>query len=314
MASRARVDNRLQALVRAVDDAVALLEDFVVATDVVPSTENPGSLLEQCLALCARIEASGPEPVRTLHHFACTGGSLISKCLAAMPNTRLLSEVDPLSRMLQPTDGQPRFAPSDMIALVRDSARGASRELIIEMFLADLGLIHEESYRLGQRVVLRDHPHGRYCLDSIEDRPGLRDIVATRFPVLSVLTVRHPLDSYLALRSNGWIQHRPATLDEYSRRYMAFLDDHAGLPIVRYEDIVAAPRIAVPQLCAHLRLPYRADFIDVFDALPVTGDSGRSGAQIARRERRPVDADLQLEAARSASYRSLLQRLDYGEA
>lgn len=311
MASRGRVDNRLQALVRAVDDAVALLEGFAVATDVVPSTENPGSLLEQCLALCAQVEAAGPEPIRTLHHFACTGGSLISKCLAAMPNTQLLSEVDPLSRMLDPTDGRPRFTPSDMISLVRGSARGASQELIVEMFLGDLRLIHEESCRLGQRVVLRDHAHGHYCLDSIEDRPGLRDMVATRFPVLSVLTVRHPLDSYLALRANGWIQHRPPTFDEYCRRYLAFLDDHAGLPITRYEDFIAAPRIVLPQLCTHLRLPYRADFIDVFDALPVTGESGRSGAVIGRRERRPVDADLQREAAQSPSYRSLLQKLDY---
>jgi hypothetical protein len=311
MASRGRVDNRLQALVRAVDDAVAMLEGFAVATDVVTSTENPGSLLEQCLALCAQVEAAGPEPVRTLHHFACTGGSLISKCLAAMPNTQLLSEVDPLSRMLAPTDGRPRFTPSDMISLVRDSARGASQALIIEMFLADLQLIHEESVRLGQRVVLRDHAHGHYCLDSIEARPGLRDIVAMRFPVLSALTVRHPLDSYLALRANGWIQHRPPNLDEYCRRYLAFLSDHAGVPVVRYEDVVAAPQLVLPQLCAHLRLPYRADFIDVFDALPVTGESGRAGTVIGRRVRRPVDTDLQGEAAQSPGYRSLLQQLDY---
>lgn len=311
MAPRGRVDNRLQALVRAVDDAVALLEGFAVATDALPATQNPGSLLEQCMALCAQVESVGPEPVRTLHHFACTGGSLISKCLAAMPNTLLLSEVDPLSRMLESKDGRPRFTPSDMISLVRDSARGASRELIIEMFLSDLGLIHEEALRMGQRVVLRDHAHGHYCLDSIEDRPGLRDIVATRFPVLSAVTVRHPLDSYLALRENGWLQHRPPTLDEYCRRYFAFLEDHAGLPVTRYEDFVAAPRAVLPELCAHLRLPYRTDFVDVFDALPVTGDSGRSGTVIGRRERRPVDVELKREAAQSPGYRALLQKLDY---
>lgn len=311
MAPRGRVDNRLKALVKAVDDAVALLEGFAVATDALPATQNPGSLLEQCMALCAQVEAVGPEPVRTLHHFACTGGSLISKCLAAMPNTLLLSEVDPLSRMLEARDGRPRFTPSDMISLVRDSARGASQELIIEMFLSDLRLIHEESCRLGQRVVLRDHAHGHYCLDSIEDRPGLRAIVATRFPVLSALTVRHPLDSYLALRANAWVQHRPPTFDEYCRRYLVFLADHAGLPITRYEDFVAAPRIVMTELCAQLRLPYRADFIEVFDALPVTGDSGRSAAVIGRRERRPVDEDLKREAAQSAEYRTLLQKLDY---
>ena len=35
---------------------------------------------------------------RAIHHFACSGGTVISKCVAAMPHVALLSEVNPLNR------------------------------------------------------------------------------------------------------------------------------------------------------------------------------------------------------------------------
>ena len=36
--------------------------------------------------------------IHTVHHLACTGGTVISKCLAAMPKVALVSEVNPLNR------------------------------------------------------------------------------------------------------------------------------------------------------------------------------------------------------------------------
>ena len=36
--------------------------------------------------------------IRTIHHLACTGGTLISKCLGSMPDVALISEVNPLNR------------------------------------------------------------------------------------------------------------------------------------------------------------------------------------------------------------------------
>jgi len=37
--------------------------------------------------------------IHTLHHLACTGGTVLSKCLAAMPRVALVSEVNPLNRL-----------------------------------------------------------------------------------------------------------------------------------------------------------------------------------------------------------------------
>ncbi len=52
-------------------------------------------------------EAPQKQPIRIIQHLSCTGGTLISKFLAAMPNVVLLNEVNPLSQLH--LDPQPRF-------------------------------------------------------------------------------------------------------------------------------------------------------------------------------------------------------------
>lgn len=299
-------------LLSALDEARDLLEEFSRPGKQIASTgQSPAGLLQQCLDLCAQTATVSPEPVRMLHHLACTGGTLISKCLSAMPNTQLVSEVDPLSTMLR-DDAAPLFAPTDMVALMRQSTRGASDGLIIEMFNANLDLVEADCRGKGQRLLLRDHAHSHYCHgDRILDRPSLREIVTARFPVAAALTVRHPLDSYLSLTSLGWVSFRPPGLDEYCRRYLKFLDAHADIPVVRYEDFVEAPQQQMRVLCGYLRLPYVEDFIDLFDVFQLSGDSGRAGNTIGKRPRRPFDDALAAEMDRSPHYQRLLQRLQY---
>jgi hypothetical protein len=302
------VENILAAL----DDGLGMLGDYSVPDALTLPTEAPGSLLDQCLELCAKREATRVEPVRTLHHFACTGGTLISKCIAAMPNTQLLSEVDPLSTLLLDPRNEPAMTPTDLVMQMRQSTRGVSEGLIVDIFLRGLEAVHAETSRAGQRLVLRDHAHSLYCHGpGIPDRPGLRRIVASRFPVVSVLTVRHPIDSYLALLALGWISYAPRGLEEYSRRYLAFLEDHSDLAPLRYEDFIDEPQAWMRGLCDRLLLPYSADFASLFDAFQLTGDSGRGGREIRRRPRREIDESLAREAGQSPNYRRLCKQLGY---
>lgn len=305
----------VKSLVSALDEALDLLGDYPAATGLVVGPQNPASLLEQCLELCADRDARGPEPVRTLHHFACTGGSLIAKCLAVMPNTQLLSEVDPLSPMLAGfREGRHSFTPTDMVNLARQSTRGIDDAVAVAMFQAELDVLREDCTRRGLRLVLRDHAHGHFCLgDAVPVRPTLRELACKGRPVLSALTVRHPLDSYLSLTGNGWAMFQPRTLDEYSRRYHAFLDAYAGVPCLRYEDFLADPTTTMRQLCGYLDLPYNPEFQDIFDVILVTGDSGRSGSVIEARPRREIGETIAAEAAAAPDYRRLLRRLGYDD-
>src|SRR5690606_18702694 len=60
---------------------------------------NTQSLLERCTAVVSADSAKVKPTLRIIHHFACSGGTLICKCLAAQPNVFLLSELHPTTRL-----------------------------------------------------------------------------------------------------------------------------------------------------------------------------------------------------------------------
>lgn len=294
----------------AIDGALELLSDYADQTpsDSMALALPLPSLLEQCQQLLTEAQVQDPPPVRTLHHLACTGGTLISRCIAAQPNSWVLSEVDPLSPFVPGG-----FLPTDLIGLSRFSSRPASRETQSRIFLSGLQVLYEEATGHGQQLILRDHSHGQFNFsDAVPERPSLRDIVSREHAVVSLVTVRHPLDSYLSLQDTGWVQHfSPPTLEEYARRYHAFLDAYDECEVIRYEDFVADPPAEMQRICQILNLSYSPDFTQTFSAIELSGDSGRRGDVIGTRPRRPHPPTLEQEAQDSEAFTKLLARLDY---
>jgi hypothetical protein len=295
-------------LLKAVDDTLRLLDEHSTKHAPLPVTSDPlPSLLEQCQQACAEISAREPEPIRTIHHFACTGGTLICKQLAVLPNTRVLSEVDPLSEMPRAS-----FAPSDLILQLRSSGRSVDDDLLLNVFMAGLREIYEHSCATGGHLVLRDHAHSQFCWgDNICQRDSFLEVVQSRFPVRSVVTIRHPLDSYLSLRQRNWLSFAPQTLEEYSRRYMVFLDEYRGVDLFRYEDFVADPETEMQAICSVLELPFDPSFQDLFSLVHLSGDSGRTGTIIKERPRRPVSEAVAQECQSSETYHILCARIGY---
>lgn len=296
------------------DDALRLLKDsahMVSTKNLSESQSLPSNLLDQCLALCKQHHAVKPEPIRTVHHFACTGGTLISKCIASMPNIQLLSEVDPLSTLLNPS-AKRQFTPTDMVALMRHSTRGTSTELIINIFLNNLETVYSNSLGCGLRLVLRDHAHSHYCMGaSIPERPNLLGIIATRYPALSVVTVRDPIDSFVSLKAFGSVHFSPPTFDEYCARYAAFIRSYEGSPIIRYEDFINDPPTEMFKICNYLNLPYNPNFSELFGVHRISGDSGRSGDIIEARPRRSISTKLLNEIETSTKYQDVRSLLGY---
>lgn len=291
------------------DDALDLLAEYgrQGGTD---GAEPLPSLLAQCEALCDGFPA--PEPVRSLHHFACTGGTLLARCIAALPNTVLLSEIDPLSRIrLGPGYSQTEFAPHNILLALLRAEHRVDPAVVVEAFQSAILTMVRALARRGQRLVLRDHAHSQFCT---EVNPALRqtvhEMLAQCGPLRALVTVRHPLDSFASLDVQGWRHFAPFTLEGYSQRYLAFLHRHAGLPVLRYEDFVADPAAGLERICGHLDLPYDPLSIDLIGAIQISGDSGRSGNSIAPRPRRTVPP--QIEAERDgALYIQLCAQLGY---
>ncbi|APZ55182.1 hypothetical protein [Salipiger abyssi] len=268
------------------------------------------SLLDQLHQLQAQTEAQNAAPIRLLKHFACTGGTIISKCLAAMPNAVLLSEIDPLSvnHMTTPS----KFAPTDLIKQMRYGRQGISDALAVEIFLGGLAPLHAALKRAGQRLILREHSHSHYCTAADwRARPAVQEMLSRDYAVLPLISVRHPMSSFLSLKAAGWIQFAPATLEEYARRYLAFLDDNATCPIVYYEDFVDTPETVLENICRSLELRYDAQSSALVMAIHMSGDSGRSSDEIAARPARDIPDEIAEQSATSPAYAELCKRLRY---
>lgn len=288
------------------DDLASLLSELGRAeTGDIPALRD---LLDLCEERSATTALRTPEPIRTLHHFACSGGTLIAKALTAMPNTVVLNEIDPLSQQHLRSSKQP-FFPTDLIAALRYSAREIDNDTILKVFAAALLALRDDLARQGCHLILRDHAHTLFCTDQTpESRPNLHRIVAGITRIRGLVTVRHPLDSFLSLQHNNWVHFKPGTLEEYCRRYLVFLDVHAGLPVHKYENFVTASAETVAAMCRDLALPFVSDFETLMPLARLSGDSGRSGQGIAPRPRR---ATAPPETGRSPSYEALCDRLGY---
>ncbi len=295
---------------RLIDECSELIEssESSVDFDVRRSSDSLPSLLEQCSALIEEAD-QGDAPVRVLSHLACTGGTLIGKAIASMPNTVLLSEVAPYSQLV---DRGNRYFPSDLIQLSKLSNHAFSETLPGQIFRNGLRAVYDECQAQGARLILRDHAHSKYSVGSqVEPTPSLKQELSSEFDVRGVVTVRHPLDSFLSLINNRWRHFEPFTLEEYGRRYQRYLDDHDEWSWFKYEAFIKEPLATAEALCESLALPFNENFESLFGVQQLSGDSGRSSSTIGVRARRPLPVDVVDQLENSPAYRALCDRLGY---
>jgi len=277
-------------------------------------SQADGTDSEAATALLTRAGAllkAPVQPIRMIHHFACSGGTLISKCIATSPNTVLFSEIDPLGTHHFAKPQRPFFT-TDMLADLHYSPRPLPAQVRIDYFIAGLGSLYRSLSDLGQHIVLRDHAHSHFCMGaSIPDRPDLGQMARQVAPVRAVLTVRHPLESFASMQANKFVHFIPGTMTEYCHRYQVFLDTHADVPLLRYEDFLEAPRDVLGQMLTILDLQPVAEFEQLATLFRLSGDSGRGGEKIAPRPRRRTMQELLGAQEDPASYIALCDRLGY---
>ena len=242
-----------------------------------------------------------PFVVRTLHHVACSGGTLISRCLAALPDVVVLSELNPTNRH------GPVFNPSHPLALYALQADPLPPEVVQAEFLGQIAQVLDLCASRGSDLVIRDHSHSDFFLGTaVVPLQPVRHWLEPRYPLLSAVTLRHPLDSWLGLKNAGWhVQLEPATLLSYCMRYQAFLEAYDDLDWFHYEDFCRQPEPVFRQLCDALGLPCDTTALGRFAEVKLSGNSGRSSDRIEPRSRRPLPDDVRRELADPATAHEL---------
>ncbi|MDB4279704.1 sulfotransferase [Paraglaciecola sp.] len=286
----------LQSLQESISNAVDMIERSQLVSDdllfqqsskhLTDSLDftNAKSLLDKCEQVTNSYKKPKPD-IRVIHHLACSGGTLISKCISAMPNVYLLSEAHPFSDLHLGT-GTPKFLPSDVSALSRHADIPHQPELARKIFLESIKIADNHLTNMGSHLVIRDHTHSDYSTGEKEcTHSAIVNVLQSDYNVISLLTIRDPIDSYAALVKNNWLHFSPPTFNEYCRRFNVMLNHFENQHIVRFEDFVEDPKGKMQKICECLSIPYSELFEDIFGVFRVTGDSGRSADIIGSRDR-----------------------------
>ncbi|TOF41920.1 hypothetical protein CGJ21_04840 [Vibrio parahaemolyticus] len=265
------------------------------------------SLLSRCTHICDKHKQKKPT-IRIIHHLACSGGTLISKCISAMPNVYLLSEVHPFTDLAKGR-GKPKYAPSDISLLAKYAGIPKQKDLAARIFKNSIDDVYQHVESMGGILVLRDHTHADFNTDqSIPKKSSIVELLEEDYNVKSVLTIRNPIDSYASLFKNGWVHFKPQTFDEYCRRLLLLLDKFEGARVFKYEDFVDSPSLVMNEICDEFKIPFNNDFEMIFDYFSVTGDSGRSGAEISKRSRRSTSKEMTEQVQLSEFYAIIKSR------
>jgi len=303
--------SNLKTLQQELQQALSLINDYSATSSgthkALLDTEglsNTQSLLERCAAVVRKNGEIKPK-IRIIRHLACSGGTLLSKCIAAMPNVYLLSELHPTTTLHQ-GGGKAKFLPLDVSTQARYAKVPDVQSLTDQIFTSNIIRAHNHVQERGGELVIRAHSHSDYCVGSAAyGGCAVSKLLDPHFEVLSIASLRDPIDAYLSLQKKDWLHFQPNSFEEYCRRVKRFIEDQDL--IFSYESFVREPEQQMKAITSSLELPYHGSFVDTFGVFNVSGDSGRSGDVIAERTRQEIPVHLKHEIGESQTYPDLVK-------
>ncbi len=309
------LQSELKSTVKLIDETIKRTDTDVVEAEIASGqfVENAESIIDTCNLVLDKANEVKPR-LRILHHLACSGGSLVTKCFSAMPNTFILSEVHPHSyRHLAPEKAT--FLPSDIATLAYQARFPDATNLAKKIFKLSVKETHRHVVERGGALILRDHSHSDYCVgESYTAKSTIVDLLKEEFDIVSLVTVRNPIDCYASLQSNSWLHFSPQTFDEYCNRVLAFLSQFRKNQIIKYESFTKSPDRVMKKMCGVLKIEFHDSFKELFDQFKVTGDSGRTGETISSRPRREIAPSLKAEIKRSKNFKLLCRKYGFSPA
>lgn len=253
--------------------------------------------------------------VSTIHHMAATGGTIISKAVAAASNAILLSEINPFfpSRKTELRGG---FRPAALVEQAIIGSQDLSLPLKEKWFLVQLDLVLEHGREVGRPIFIRDHSHSSFKIDS--GRSNFLDLFARReIKIRPILSVRHPLDSFISASPKGWhrvLAPKTGKVDEYCLSMIKFVEalrqiEHTML--IRYEDFCRNPERQVAEMCSHLELDFDPAGLESVMDVPASGLSGRKSERIEPRARQAVNEEIRHSLIGAENYERFCKMFEY---
>lgn len=256
-------------------------------------------------------QASAPKAdndIGVLHHLSSSGGTLIARAIAAMPDVVMLSEVHPVSQRrvwFNPYDPVPQL-------LANYPDIGPDAEGQKDEFRRRLDVVWASCRRADRRLVLRNHAHSDFLGPDPTGRLEIETALPTRAELKRAATVRDPVDAWLSMQASGFAKNLK-NFEDYCVRVEAFLAQFAPDEIETYEAFVADPAAVAQRLCERLGVTYVAGRESAFADITLSGNSGRGKewTEIKKAPRRPFAPSFRRRVLKSEAYRRIADRFGY---
>ena len=257
-------------------------------------------------------------PIRVLHHWACSGGTIISRSIASLPKVLLLSEVHPLAylRLKEPST---EYSPTDIIQQLSLQQNGRDPSLCISTWQGSILYLNSTLRHQNKILVLRSHSHIDFFCGGLTSRvPMISRSLTGYAPLIELLTVRHPLDTWLSILKNGWHNHfHTKELEVFCGRALKMLKGCEGMSWIRYEEFTLNPQEVLRLVAELFQLNEGKEHTQNLKNIKLSGDSGRSSDVIGMRPRQPIPSKeliairQALAAGNTSNYILLCNELGY---
>lgn len=247
--------------------------------------------------------------IRIIHNLARSGGTLIAKCLGSMQNTALLSEIHPDSQM----------------ALSFNATRQAQDWLGLDKsidwqqisFIESLKIIQTHCQLNNQKLLLRDWSHIDYfgvpVTTEPKNIPVLLEVLRPYFHILSIQTLRNPLDIWLSMRRLSLVRKANINASDFMNAYLRYVQNTQSDYQLLYEHFLDNPDQELKNTCKALDLSYDSTYKKKwFNYSTITGDlsnssSLRNETDIESRPRKEFDRQVLVELKSSSAYAKVMK-------
>ena len=254
----------------------------------------------------------------TIHHACCTGGSIISQILASATNSILISEINPF-QSIRDKRIEPFFDPTAILWHLVYNSKEISNTHKLKYFFCQLDISIEHAKGLQKNLLLRDHTHstfnfsdkdilfmnkklGSQFLETIRYFYALKSKDFDFIQIKPIISIRHPLDSFIAARKKGWLLPYcgggEINLENYCKgilKFQNYMEKEKSAKVIRYEDICINISDCLKKTFSDLNIDYQIPSLDEINLIKVTGKSGRKTENISLRERLIEDVDNELK-------------------
>ena len=252
----------------------------------------------------------------TLHHPSCTGGSIVSQALAVASNSVLISEINPFENIdVRDPVVTPGFDPTSVLWHLSYNSQEISYGLKLKYFLTQIDISIQHVKSLSKNLLLRDHTATTFnflekdmyfidkicnslLLESLDYLYSVKNEYFATFPNQNpIVSIRHPLDSYISNRKRKWLYPycgNELNIDNYCKaliRHDDYMINNKSSHIIKYEDICADLENSLSSLFGKMNLNFKVPTIEEINMVKVTGKSGRSSTDISLRKRNLDDVD-----------------------